>query len=56
MRPNTRVRIFVLSPPPPSHKSVSFLKIAEKIQLEGPADWSEHLDDYLYPLFRNKIS
>ncbi|MBI4356761.1 MAG: DUF104 domain-containing protein [Gammaproteobacteria bacterium] len=56
MRPNTRVRIVVLSPEAPLRKAVSFLKIAEKIQLEGPSDWSLHLDDYLYPSFGNKIS
>ena len=30
----------------------SFLRIACSLSVEGPPDWSEHLDDYLY---RNKV-
>lgn len=26
----------------------SFLKLAQSLNLEGPEDWSEDLDDYLY--------
>lgn len=26
----------------------SFLRIARSLSVEGPPDWSEHLDDYLY--------
>jgi hypothetical protein len=26
----------------------SFLKLARSLNLEGPEDWSENLDDYLY--------
>jgi len=38
----------------PSEKKVvqgepySFLNVLSEANLEGPADWSEHLDDYLY--------
>ncbi len=27
---------------------LSFLDVAEKLDLKGPPDWSERLDDYLY--------
>ncbi len=26
----------------------AFLKVLQEANLEGPSDWSEHLDDYLY--------
>lgn len=26
----------------------SFLKVARSLRLQGPADWSSRLDDYLY--------
>ena len=40
-----------LSPPAPSPKTGDpheWLKIAMSMNLEGPPDLSEHLDDYLY--------
>lgn len=27
---------------------LSFLNVAEDLMLDGPPDWSTHLDDYLY--------
>ena len=45
---NTRVRITIetdditVSPPR------SFLRTARALNLEGPSDWSEKIDDYLY--------
>jgi len=56
--PNTRVLLTVETEEPTRGKSVdsvpvkgepySFLKFAKSLNLEGPADWSENLDDYLY--------
>jgi hypothetical protein len=61
--PNTTVLLTVEtseaseSPPPPpagppavaiEGEPYSFLKFAMSLNLEGPKDWSENLDDYLY--------
>jgi hypothetical protein len=52
LAPNTRVRITIepdVEPEPPKPKTGgSFLKVARTLKLEGPPDWSERLDDYLY--------
>ena len=50
LAPNTRVRLTVepASPEPRSAKPVSFLDTARSLDLEGPSDWSERLDEYLY--------
>ncbi|QTA78748.1 Uncharacterized protein dnl_09800 [Desulfonema limicola] len=45
MKPDTRVRISVTSH---STKPESFLDTARSLQLDGPPDWSEKLDEYLY--------
>ncbi|QTA83460.1 UPF0165 [Desulfonema limicola] len=45
LRPDTRVRISVT---PHNTKSESFLDTARSLQLDGPPDWSEKLDEYLY--------
>lgn len=46
LKPNTRVRIAVeeVQDEPPHG---SFLRTAKSLNLDGPADWSEKLDDYL---------
>lgn len=45
----TRVRITVEPIEEPETKaSPSFLKTARSLQLEGPYDWSERIDEYLY--------
>ena len=31
-----------------SAKPKSFLQVARSLRLQGPADWSSRLDDYLY--------
>jgi len=42
---NLRVQIAVTA----EEKSVlSFLDVAESLELDGPPDWSVHLDEYLY--------
>ena len=43
--PNTRVQISVTSDEQPP---ASFLDVAEALALDGPADWSLQLDEYLY--------
>lgn len=45
---NTRVRITVEPLTPPSAAPKSFLDTALSLDLEGPADWSSRVDDYLY--------
>ena len=34
--------------PTPEQKPKSFLQVARALRLQGPADWSSRLDDYLY--------
>jgi hypothetical protein len=62
--PNTRVLLTVVSPEAPEAKPedqpngadaapvlgepYSFLKLAMSLNLEGPEDWSENLEGYLY--------
>ncbi len=48
LAPNTRVRITVETMPPTHDTPRSFLQTARSLQLEGPADWSSNLDEYLY--------
>lgn len=46
--PNTRVRLTVETEQPPSGVWGSSLDLAASLELDGPPDWSENLDDYLY--------
>lgn len=48
LEPNTRVRITIEPAQKTDNKSKSFLDTALSLKLEGPSDWSERLDDYLY--------
>ena len=48
LEPNTRVTLVVIPRDDISAPSESFLDTAMSIQLEGPADWSENFDRYLY--------
>jgi predicted DNA-binding antitoxin AbrB/MazE fold protein len=50
LEPNTRVRVTIEPTHSSEKKGKSFLQIARSLKLEGPADWSERLDDYLYGL------
>jgi hypothetical protein len=45
---NTRVRVTVETLPAEESRPRSFLRTARSLRLEGPADWSANLDDYLY--------
>ncbi len=42
---NTKVQLVIQTPSDQS--DVSFLDVAEQLQLEGPSDWSVRVDDYL---------
>lgn len=48
LTPNTKVKITIQLPEIEISKSMSFLDTANSLKLEGPADFSEKLDDYLY--------
>ena len=48
LQPDTRVEITVTVKSPPEQKAKSFLQVARLLQLTGPADWSERVDEYLY--------
>lgn len=47
LQPNTRVTLSVEVAPAAPKKPLSFLRTAQSLQLDGPPDWSEHIDDYL---------
>jgi predicted DNA-binding antitoxin AbrB/MazE fold protein len=53
LKPNTRVRIVVEIPDAEAEKAVSFLDTARSLNLEGPPDWSERFEEYLYDRDRN---
>jgi hypothetical protein len=46
IKPNTRVRISVDAQD--EQAPTSFLKTARSLKLDGPPDWAEKLDEYLY--------
>ncbi len=48
LEPNTRVRLTIESVETPEKQPTSFLQTARSLNLEGPSDWSERLDEYLY--------
>lgn len=50
LEPNTRVLITVEVPqiPETKPKKRSFIQTARSLNLEGPSDWSERIDEYLY--------
>ena len=48
LEPNTRVRITIETRTHQERKGRSFLSTAQSLNLEGPADWSERIEDYLY--------
>ena len=45
LAPNTRVRITILQV---EDQPASVLDVAQSLNLEGPPDWSERFDEYLY--------
>ncbi|PQV62520.1 hypothetical protein B1R32_1307 [Abditibacterium utsteinense] len=49
LAPNTRVRLTVETvTSTKNQEKSSFLRTARNLNLEGPRDWSENLDSYLY--------
>lgn len=48
LEPNTRVRVTVEEKVATETKGRSFLRTARSLKLDGPPDWSERIDDYLY--------
>ncbi len=48
LKPNIRVLITVEMAVVEKPKRPSFLQTARSLQLEGPSDWSERIEDYLY--------
>lgn len=48
LEPNTRVWIVIETLPPDVGQETSFLRVARSLNLEGPADWSANLEEYLY--------
>ena len=48
LKANTRVRIVIDNLSDENNELTSFLETAESLQLDGPSDWSENLDKYLY--------
>ena len=48
LEPNTRVRITVETLEPATRESTSFLDMAQSLNLDGPPDWAENIDSYLY--------
>ncbi len=48
LKPNIRVRITIEASERKIIKRGSFLQTARSLKLEGPSDWSGHLEDYLY--------
>lgn len=48
LKANTHVRIIIENLASDKEESISFLDTAESLNLEGPSDWSENIDKYLY--------
>jgi predicted DNA-binding antitoxin AbrB/MazE fold protein len=48
LQPNTRVRITIETSTLTRSKPQSFLRTARALNLEGPSDWSERIEEYLY--------
>lgn len=48
LQPNTRVRITIETDIPQERSVRSFLKTARSLNLQGPTNWSECIEEYLY--------
>ncbi len=48
LEPNSRVMITIESVEAAPQKKVSFLQVAQSLNLEGPVDWSANIESYLY--------
>jgi hypothetical protein len=45
---NKRLKVTIDIPVEEPKNSFSFFKTAMEANIEGPPDWSEHVDEYLY--------
>ena len=48
LQPNTRVRLTIDKLAPETRGPRSFLRAARSLNLQGPPDWSERIEEYLY--------
>ncbi|CAN5784224.1 hypothetical protein BH23GEM7_BH23GEM7_32390 [soil metagenome] len=48
LAPNTRVRLTIETTEVNETSSASFLRTAQALNLQGPANWSARIEDYLY--------
>ena len=48
LEPQTRVQITIETISDSKEHSQSFLDLAASLNLEGPSDWSENFEQYLY--------
>jgi hypothetical protein len=48
LEPNTRVRVTIETVDAGGREAGSFLRTARSLKLEGPRDWAENLETYLY--------
>ncbi|MBU0566715.1 hypothetical protein KJ693_01095 [bacterium] len=48
LEPNTYVTLTIETVKTSKKRKDSFLKTARSLKLEGPPDWSAHLEEYLY--------
>jgi hypothetical protein len=48
LAPNTRVRVTIETTDASEAPSASFLRTAQELNLDGPADWSARMEEYLY--------
>lgn len=54
LEPNTHVMITVeTNQTETTQKKRSFIQTARSLNLEGPSDWSERIDEYLYGEMKN---
>ena len=48
LKANTRVTLTIETESTTEEKPASFLETAKSLKLQGPSDWSENIDGYLY--------
>lgn len=48
LEPQTQVRVTIETIPNSRKNSRSFLDVAASLNLDGPPDWSEKFEEYLY--------
>ncbi len=48
LAPNTRVRVTIETTEARETSAASFLRTAQGLNLQGPADWSARIEEYLY--------